>query len=348
MARYYISSGLSVLLLILLIMTAVGGVAYFYKKGEPVATDLPPQYSSLGTVGVGSATGTAPTLPQTGSSGVPQTTTQQQPTTNTTTTTNTTPVPTPINIITITSPNGGERIISGLTYDVTFTHRGAFSASGGDFKAELISATRLDRAPLLISAYADHVSRVPHVISWVVPESIDTNDEYRVRITYRNAAGTYTDLSDYPFRIVKVMTQEPINITADLPSITHVASSTKNIEVLRFFVTAPSNQDAVISELALGSSGSNEIFNYLENARVVTSNGTISSFVYTNDFHDGYPLYRLSNSLFVPRNTTYGFTIYMDMKPNVTSRSIPGLGLNGGVANAPLSGMVAGNTIIVD
>ncbi len=64
------------------------------------------------------------------------------------------------------------------------------------------------------------------------------------------------------------MNEDTVVVSSSAPSQMTVLPGTKNIEVLRFALTAPA-RTVLVTEMAIGSDQGNRAFNYLENARIL-------------------------------------------------------------------------------
>ncbi len=335
-----------VFIILLLLLIAVGIYLLYGDKNadnsnetsSPTISDNSPEATT--SINMVSTPASSPLFPATG--GVSQQT--QRPVN--------TPASTPaqpVQVFSIITPKGGDVLSTDTSQPITWSlPKNVPVLQYSEVRIEVISTTRVNKGPILVADYQVPIASIPQPVYWTIPHDFDTTDFYKVRITYKTSSTNYFGDAGYkglayvientqPFTVALAQPIGTLNVSS-APINIPVTSGAKNIRLLTLYIKAPSNEDGLITDLSLGSDNGNSVFNYIENIRIFSTAGTsISGVVYENEFIDGYPLYRLTNSLYIPRGTTGEFIVVGDLKPGVVPGSIPALQINNGRANIPIN-----------
>lgn len=248
--------------------------------------------------------------------------------------------------------------VPGSLHGVTWAYNGTIATRAySEFTVELIEPNRLDRGPLLLARYNLPLSSVPNYMSWTVPTSYDANDWYAIRVTYKTSdkndfgsnfsGATYVGVSPY-FKITPQAAgsyagNATISNTTQ-PGVT-TAVEKETIPLVRFTISAPASEQAVITSLAVGSPVGNEVFNYVENLKA-TINGTTIPLSFINEYMSGTTIWKLATPLTIAANTSVTVTLQADVKPGLHNASFT-MAVKGGQGNVNVVGSVTGQTVTV-
>jgi hypothetical protein len=124
-----------------------------------------------------------------------------------------------------------------------------------------------------------------------------------------------------------------------------VGPEVREVSLLRFVIANPNNTPSVVVRLSIGSVTGNDLFNYIENMKVVTDDDYVASLRFDNRYHNGLVLWNLSSPLLIPAGESRELTFYADTKPGLPTTETLLPIVTGGVGSHSIEGSTIGSSI---
>jgi hypothetical protein len=119
----------------------------------------------------------------------------------------------------------------------------------------------------------------------------------------------------------------------------------RDVPIIIFRITAPASNDLVLTHLGIGAESGNDIFNYIENMRIITEDGRSIPVSFVRRYLDGIVLWKLGKSIVVNEGETMRVRFVADVKPGVPDDRAFVPVVNGGMGNVDIDGSARGGLL---